>query len=351
MESSSYGLPTCWAVLDGELDTDFPDKHTKTLISSQEHGSLLLVPRERNLTRIYIQLPCDTITSSTSRDEFGQTFVMERAAQIIAPYQLRWRSIEWFDHYHAKQHISSHFCDDSSSIFLVGDAGHTHSPKSGQGMNGAMQDSWNLAWKLNLVIRGLANPSLLDTYEAERREVALNLAQFEAEQPRTIRNGNSAALAENFLRNLKFVAGLGAEYASSALTRPSHCRHTSSIPYINCARAGTILPPAKVMRYLDSNPVDAQLDIPMLGQFRIYVLAHDVYRAQHFLHSFGQSLSNTNSCITHIAAASNTSYARYPLTSAPGDVHCCSDKYLSLNKLMTYSLISTFISISLIMAT
>ena len=55
--------------------------------------------------------------------------------------------------------------------FLLGDAGHIHSPVGGQGMNMGMQDAVNLAWKLGLVIGHGGNPALLDSYEAERRPV------------------------------------------------------------------------------------------------------------------------------------------------------------------------------------
>ena len=56
-------------------------------------------------------------------------------------------------------------------IFLSGDAAHIHSPAGGQGMNTGMQDAFNLAWKLNLVIKGIAKPSLLDSYSIERSAV------------------------------------------------------------------------------------------------------------------------------------------------------------------------------------
>lgn len=57
-------------------------------------------------------------------------------------------------------------------VFLAGDAAHIHSPAGGQGMNTGMQDAINLAWKLALVCRGLANPEpLLTSYGVERSEV------------------------------------------------------------------------------------------------------------------------------------------------------------------------------------
>ncbi len=56
--------------------------------------------------------------------------------------------------------------------FLVGDAAHVTPPAGGFGLNTGVQDAHNLTWKLALVLAGVADPALLDTYEAERRPVA-----------------------------------------------------------------------------------------------------------------------------------------------------------------------------------
>jgi 2-polyprenyl-6-methoxyphenol hydroxylase-like FAD-dependent oxidoreductase len=59
----------------------------------------------------------------------------------------------------------------SGRVFLVGDAAHVHSPAGGQGMNTGMQDAFNLAWKLALVIRESCKAQLLDSYSPERSYV------------------------------------------------------------------------------------------------------------------------------------------------------------------------------------
>lgn len=60
-------------------------------------------------------------------------------------------------------------------VLLAGDAAHIHSPIGGQGMNTGIQDAYNLAWKLALVLGEKAAERLLDTYEEERKPVARHL--------------------------------------------------------------------------------------------------------------------------------------------------------------------------------
>ena len=56
-------------------------------------------------------------------------------------------------------------------VFLAGDAAHVMPPTGGFGGNAGVQDAHDLAWKLALVLRGIAGPELLSTYDAERRPV------------------------------------------------------------------------------------------------------------------------------------------------------------------------------------
>ncbi len=57
-------------------------------------------------------------------------------------------------------------------VLIAGNAAHRHPPANGLGTNTCVQDGFNLAWKLALVVQGKAAPSLLDTYTAERQPVA-----------------------------------------------------------------------------------------------------------------------------------------------------------------------------------
>jgi putative polyketide hydroxylase len=57
-------------------------------------------------------------------------------------------------------------------VFLVGDSAHVMPPTGGFGGNTGIQDAYNLAWKLEAVIKEAAGPELLETYDAERRPIA-----------------------------------------------------------------------------------------------------------------------------------------------------------------------------------
>ncbi|MCY7300516.1 MAG: FAD-dependent monooxygenase [Ilumatobacteraceae bacterium] len=78
--------------------------------------------------------------------------------------------------WHMSAQIADHY--RSGRIFLVGDAAHRFPPTGGLGLNTGVADVHNLIWKLAAVENGRLGPSVLDTYEAERRPVA----QFNCDQ-------------------------------------------------------------------------------------------------------------------------------------------------------------------------
>ena len=99
------------------------------------------------------------------------------------------------------------------NVFLVGDAAHRTAPTGGTGMNTAIQSANNLAWKLAAVINKVADPSLLDTYEPERRPSGeRNLLRSKGE-----------------LQGVTGVAAdLGVVYSSSAVVR----EHDGNVPAV-----------------------------------------------------------------------------------------------------------------------
>ncbi|OQE77469.1 hypothetical protein PENNAL_c0061G00603 [Penicillium nalgiovense] len=96
-------------------------------------------------------------------------------------------------------------------VFIVGDAAHTHSPKGGQGMNISIQDSYNLIWKLGAVITNGAEPTILETYETERRPVAKQLMDLDSRLVQAYEeeeNDNSSGIYEVREQYAGFMAGV-----------------------------------------------------------------------------------------------------------------------------------------------
>jgi phenol 2-monooxygenase len=321
-----------WGVLDGVLDTDFPDIWSKVVVHSEELGSILMIPRERNMTRLYIELKPGS-TESTLKEQHTQFFVQKRAQEIMLPYRLEWQSVEWFGRYQIGQRVASKFTDHEQRVFIAGDASHTHSPKAAQGMNTSMHDAYNLAWKLNFAVRGLAKPSLLQTYEQERKKIAEDLINFDYEHANAFAAGDPAALAENFSKNVAFISGYGVSYDCDVLNVPSNSVKGG-------LRPGYLLPPAKVTRFIDANPVDIQTDIPSLGQFRIYFFARDVLAAMPFLETICAAHQTTSSYVGRVIVAGNASYTAQPPLTAPRDEFVCPERYRPVSGVFTYALVT-----------
>ena len=87
--------------------------------------------------------------------------------------QLSFEACSWYSTYRIHHRRAVHF--RNGRAFLLGDAAHIHSPVGAQGMNTGLQDAYNLAWKLALVVSGRAGAALLDSYEDERVPVAQRL--------------------------------------------------------------------------------------------------------------------------------------------------------------------------------
>jgi 2-polyprenyl-6-methoxyphenol hydroxylase-like FAD-dependent oxidoreductase len=84
----------------------------------------------------------------------------------------------------------------SGSVFLAGDSAHQFYPTGGHGANTGIADAVDLGWKLSALVQGWGGPSLLDSYEAERRPVALfnremcgNLLEVWMRFPRMVAGG------------------------------------------------------------------------------------------------------------------------------------------------------------------
>lgn len=78
-------------------------------------------------------------------------------------------------HFHTHARVAHRY--RFGRVLLAGDAAHASTPFEGHGMNTGIQDSYNLGWKLALVVTGAAPETLLNSYEAERRPIAQAIAR------------------------------------------------------------------------------------------------------------------------------------------------------------------------------
>ncbi|EOP52354.1 hypothetical protein IKQ_03042 [Bacillus cereus VDM053] len=122
-------------------------------------------------------------------------------------------------------------------IFLVGDSAHIMPPTGGFGSNTGIQDAHNLAWKLAAVIKGQANPKLLETYHDERYPVA----KLTTDHASSILF-RAAGREEGNLSNMDSLAvTAGYQYCSEAIIDECNTPHRMNIVDLN-GRPGTRAP-------------------------------------------------------------------------------------------------------------
>ncbi|GAW16151.1 hypothetical protein ANO14919_055740 [Xylariales sp. No.14919] len=209
-----------WVRIDGHVKTNLPKPRTYCSIESPTHGNVLWVGLDRGATRIGYAFTDDRASAYA---EFDEQAAIAEAAAAVKPFTLEFEQVDWWTIYTVGQRVAKRFSVDDR-VFLVGDACHTHSSGAAQGLNTGIHDAVNLGWKLSLVLRGLAAPALLRTYEMERRPNVQKLIQYDADISRLMTNrlpenwqGDPAADVNEVLGRVMdeagaFSSGLGISY-------------------------------------------------------------------------------------------------------------------------------------------
>ncbi len=228
-----------WGVMDVLAVTDFPDIRLKALIQSASEGNIVLIPREGGyMVRIYVELDELRKHERVSNRNITVDHLIAATQRILSPYSFKVKEVAWWSVYEIGQRLCDKFDDVPAEqvasrtprVFIAGDACHTHSPKSGQGMNVSMQDAFNLGWKLAAVLRGQCAPSLLHSYSAERQAIAKELIDYDREWAKMISaplksaddphgTGVDPAEIQNyFVKHGRYTAGTATKYTQSDLT-------------------------------------------------------------------------------------------------------------------------------------
>jgi len=131
------------------------------------HELCLIFPiRSTGMHRLIGLVPVDL----NDRDNITFEDIQPYVEKIVGIHVGR---VNWFSTYRVHHRVSDRF--RSGRAFILGDAGHVHSPAGGQGMNTGIGDAVNLAWKLAAVLQSHTDLSILDTYEEERIAFAKSL--------------------------------------------------------------------------------------------------------------------------------------------------------------------------------
>ncbi|KAJ2901270.1 Phenol hydroxylase [Zalerion maritima] len=304
-----------WGVMDGVVKTDFPDIKMKCTIHSA-HGSIMVIPREDNMVRLYIQIASSTDPDWDPRKSATECEVQESAKKILQPYRIEWERVEWYSVYPIGQGISDKYTLDHR-VFLGGDACHTHSPKAGQGMNTAFLDALNLAWKLHAVESGFAKRDLLYTYEPERKNVAETLLSFDNKYAKLFSQRPPAAseveaaserstkaepweeneFVKTFKESCEFTSGYGVAYKPNNINwSPEHPAKSPHLGPDGCKlTTGRIFANADVTRVIDANVVHLEQEVPLNGSFRIFVFAGKLEKTRQSLGDLATHLASKKS--------------------------------------------------------
>ncbi|KAJ5105438.1 hypothetical protein NUU61_002785 [Penicillium alfredii] len=273
-----------------ETDRNLADIRRSCSINSQPHGSIMTVPRENRLVRFYIHLR-ELEETAMQHPGCSPQAMVEIAKAIMKPYDLTYKHCDWWSTYPVRQrmilqelyanydikdqptpgqtlqtsrvvrsnlnsmHTDGLYIYIWFSVFLAGDAAHTHSPKGGQGMNVSIQDTYNLIWKLAAVVTNGADAMILATYDSERRPVAKTLMDLDSRLVQAYEmeeKDTSSGIYEIRNRYAGFMAGVDVTYSDSILVTG---KETVDPNLARNIKLGARLPSFLVVFHCDGAPV------------------------------------------------------------------------------------------------
>lgn len=193
-----------------EFRNDMPDLTLVNYISDpQEWLVLLRVPDAWRV--LFPTRPEETREQIMAPDSIQRR--LQTVVERDTPYEVMHETL-----YHVHQRVAGKY--RIGRVFLAGDAAHINNPLGGMGMNGGIQDAFNLAKRLTAVWRGEAEEAHLDGYEAQRRQLALDFVQKATVQNRANLTETDPAARERRHEEMRRIAD-DPEQARAFLLRTS----------------------------------------------------------------------------------------------------------------------------------
>ncbi len=196
LEFEGEAEPNDWLLADVHLDGFSGEDEVAIFL--HRHGVLALFPMGEHRYRVIADRGPRSAATADAEPTLDDVQAMLDGR---GPGGLHARDPVWLTHFGINERKVRDY--RAGRVFLAGDAAHIHSPAGGQGMNTGIQDACNLAWKLALVCRGVADPQspLLDSYSPERSAVAEHVLSGAAALTRmgTLRNPVLQALRNAML--------------------------------------------------------------------------------------------------------------------------------------------------------
>ena len=167
LEMEFEGAPYDESFILADVQLETPLARDRLHLFLGEQGVLGIIPFSQSRWRIVANIPPESRQQTLPEVTLPevQELIDRRASQLF-----RASDPVWLSRFHISHRKVQHY--RQLRVFLAGDAAHIHSPAGGQGMNTGIQDAFNLGWKLALVVRGIAPPQLLGSYQLERSPVA-----------------------------------------------------------------------------------------------------------------------------------------------------------------------------------
>lgn len=224
-------------VLDGEI------AHDEVTICLDHEGVLALFPMAHRRFRIIADLgPATGDRSAAVTLEQVQALIDKRG-----PIGLTARDPVWTSHFTINERKVKDY--SVGRVYLAGDAAHVHSPAGGQGMNTGMQDAFNLAWKMAMVWKGHALPTLLASYSAERSAIGTQVLANAGNLTRLtmLKNPILIELRRVGIAALSRIPALRQRFADQLAETSLHYEHST----LNASPAGASRHPAAGERARD----------------------------------------------------------------------------------------------------